>query len=372
MKVLAIAKTLTKGGAASGARNTIRALESAGAEVVALDGFAAQRAGKHRLVRTVERAYERLVHRSDVHCICLARPTFDLQKVCQKYNPDIVQMFDVSGNTISFDDMMSVPVPIVQRMSDFWPYNGAHHYAERRPSNVGLAEWLLRHTVYSGQAQPDLLVAPSHWLASHLPIGPKKVIRNAVAIQEHASPRGELGRPLRLGFIANPVRDPRKGVMSLGPVLDALAADIGPIELHLFGEGSERGVPVGAAVAICPHPAFVKNEIRRVYAQFDILLCPSFQDNSPNVLTEALSFAVPVVAQAGTGMDTYVEANFGALVNFHAGPAEIAAKAIGDLVSRYSAASGAAFEFARQKLSPARIGAEYLAAYEELLQFRVR
>ncbi|WP_435201446.1 glycosyltransferase [Qipengyuania sp. 902] len=372
MKVLAIAKTLAKGGAATGARNTIKALEAAGAEVIQLDGFSAQAAGTRGFVRTAERIYERIAHGADVHCLKLGPPTFDLRDVCRDHRPDIVQLFDISGNTIAFDHLKDTPVPVVQRMSDFWPYNGAHHYSEKPPARGGLEELLLRRTIYSAQGQPDLFVAPSRWLAKRLPVTPTRVIRNAVEQQPGAAKRLGPAQALRFGFIANPIDDPRKGVAALGPVLDTLGETIGPIELHLFGSGSERGLPTGPAVTICSHSAFRKEEIESVYARFDILLCPSLQDNSPNVLTEALSFAVPVVAQSGTGMDTYIEGEFGALVDFRCGSVEDAALGIAQLVSRYNSASAAALKYARECLAPQRIGNEYLAAYTELLETPAR
>lgn len=372
MKVLAIAKTFSKGGAATGARNTLGALAKAGAEVIKLDGFVAQSVGGRGLSRTIERLYERIVHGADVHCLRVGRPTFDLLDLCIEHEPDIIQLFDVSGNTIAFNHLNAVSIPVVQRMSDFWPYNGARHYSENVPTDIGIDEWLLRRTIYSGQAKPNLLVAPSRWLAERLPIGPVRVIRNAVAHQPSASPRSRPFQPLRFGFIANPVHDPRKGVKSLSPILDAVSAAIGPIELHLFGKGSERGIAASSMVKVCSHAAFHKRDIASVYAQFDILLCPSQRDNSPNVLTEALSFAVPVIAQKGTGMDSYVEESFGALVDFHQGPPEPAALEIARLVARYNSASAAALKFAREELAPERIGSEYLRAYTELLDVRLR
>lgn len=370
MKVLAIAKTLTKGGAATGARNTIEALETAGAMVVAMEGFAAQTDIKRRVLRTSERVYERLAHGADVHCLKLGPPTFTLEKLCREHQPDIIQLFDVSGNTIAFDDLNRLDVPVVQRMSDFWPYHGAHHYAVTPPANGALEEWWLKRTIYSGQARPDLLVTPSQWLADQLRIGPTKVIRNAVAKQPAAVPRKAPHNPLRFGFIANPIQDPRKGVAKLAPVLDMVAATVGEIELHLFGNGSARGIVAGPAVTIRKHNGFQKHKIASVYEQFDILLCPSRHDNSPNVLTEALSFGLPVVAQSGTGMDSYVDEHFGALVDFHTGSPVDAALQIAVLLGRYSEASAAALQFARMDLAPEKIGSDYLAAYKKLLQHR--
>jgi glycosyltransferase involved in cell wall biosynthesis len=39
-------------------------------------------------------------------------------------------------------------------------------------------------------------------------------------------------------------------------------------------------------------------------------------ENSGNTITEALSFGVPVIAQNGTGNDTYINENVGALIDY--------------------------------------------------------
>lgn len=367
MKVLAVTKTLSRGGSATGARNTILALQNAGAEVVVLDGDSARSEAAVSFARLAERVYERALHGSYVHCLRLGPALFNLEELCERHRPDIVQLFDLSGNTISFDQLSRLAAPVVQRLSDFWPYNGPDHYAESYPERRSAQRWLLERTIYSGQARPDLLIAPSHWLADRLSVGPTKVIRNAVTPVAGIKSRTGHSTPVRFGFISNPVHDPRKGLHRLGPVLEAFAKRFGPVELHLFGKGSEQGVAFGAQVSVHSHPAFNPKEIGRVYSQFDILLCPSLKDNSPNVVTEALSFAVPVIAQVGTGMDTYVEEPFGALIDFRDSAADAGARAIGRLVADYPAASAAALQFAQKDLSPERIGRQYLSAYSELL-----
>ncbi|MBQ2263754.1 MAG: glycosyltransferase, partial [Loktanella sp.] len=247
MKILLITKTLTKGGAASGARNLLGALRAAGADVAALDGYVAQRPQPVRLLRVIERVYERSLHNPETHCLRLGPPVFDLKRLYAQYKPDIIQLCDVSGNTIRFADIGQLTCPVVHRMSDFWPYHGADHYAEQSPHTPKLADRLLRRTIFDGSVLPHCRVAPSHWLASRLGDDNIKVIRNAVSIPEGLALPTLANGVLRFGFIASQIADPRKGFSALAPFLSAVAARSGKtVQLHAYGwarEGSLANIP---------------------------------------------------------------------------------------------------------------------------------
>lgn len=366
MKVLAIAKTLRKGGAATGASNTINSLRAAGLEVVALGSCETPKGRAMSALRTTERVYERVFHTAETHCLRLGPPVFDLAALCDRHRPDIVQLFDVSGNTISFPRLNDLPCPSVQRLSDFWPYHGSKHYNLAPPDPPSFADRLLRRMIFDGSGEPDAFVAPSQWLAAVLADRQPTVIRNAVTSPTGVTPRDRLGAKIRFGFISNPIDDPRKGLMSVPHVLEAFAAHAGPVALHLFGQGSDQAMKSTNCVEVVAHPPFKRDAVAAVFTNFDILLCPSKLDNSPNVMTEALAHAVPVVAQIGSGMDSYLEPTFGALIDFD-GRVERSAAQIGSLLRAYPAASKAARRFAMAELSPQKIGEEYKALYTALL-----
>jgi glycosyltransferase involved in cell wall biosynthesis len=370
MKVLVVAKSFSKGGAATGARNTLNSLRRAGAAVVALDGYAAQTGRPIGALRTTERIYERLSHGSDTHCLRLGPPVFDLQALCRVHRPDVIQLCDVSGNTIAFEDLKALPCPVVHRLSDFWPYHGARHYNDRPPRSPSFADRVLRWTLFDGTGEPDFFVAPSQWLADRMQRGRVQVIRNAVERVPDIAARPRPAGRLRFGFISNPVQDPRKGLAVVPKALDAVSARTGAVELHLFGKGSDAGVPNTPGLEVIAHPPFGRDTLARVYSCFDILLCPSVLDNSPNVLTEALAHGVPVLAQSGTGMDSYITNEFGALVDFQGSVPSDIADAVERLVSGYADASAAALRYATEFLGPDRIGDQYLSLYNALISGR--
>jgi len=370
MKVLLIAKTLTKGGSATGARNLLIALQSAGMVVTALDAYEHHRNRKYvSFLRLIERIYERIVHNKSTHCMKLGASTFNLRDLYFQYKPDVIQLCDVSANTIHFGDIADVGCPIVHRLSDFWPYHGASHYAESTPKQPSFSDFLLRHLIFDGNNKPDLLVAPSHWLADRLSSENVEVICNAVDIPPQNLNRCKPGGILRLGFISTDIFDERKGIQFLPPFLDAVHRDI---ELHVFGRLSRGKTLLNFSnISVVRHPPFSPNELIQVYNSFDVLLCPSKSDNSPNVLTEAFSFGVPVVAQSGTGMETYVNNYMGALIDFQT-PSDDNIKRFSaileKIISEYELFSNTARNFVQDKLSPHMIGSQYKNLYLNLLR----
>lgn len=373
MRITLLTKSFIKGGSASGASNLASALEAAGAEVIRLDAYAAQKGRAIGLARVAERVFERLLFDAETHCARIAPPVFDLPAVYETYRPDVVQLCDVSGNVIRFSDLTRLPCPVVHRMSDFWPYHGPQHYATAPEGHGGLAQWLYRKTIFSGLPIPDMRIAPSQWLADLLarhapdPTG-IRVIRNAVitphAVQRLQPPAGAL----RFGFISNTILDPRKGFDTLQPNLDALAEHGIDVSLHLHGQLPEAETPKFERVKITNHGPFQRHELPRVFQSFDILLCPSRLDNSPNVLCEALAHGCPVIAQGGTGMDSYLTEKTGALIDFQTQGVKVESfiAACEKIAAAYNSYSKAATTYATIVLSPQAIGSAYLQLYDEL------
>lgn len=373
MKILLLAKTLSKGGAASGARNLLGALEAAGAEVVACAADELTDGKPVRMVRTAERVIERLFFDAETHCLRFGPASCDLGQLYARHKPDIIQICDVSGNTLRFGDIARLPCPIVHRMSDFWPYNGAHHYAEHYPTQPSLADRLLRMTNFDGHCLPDHRVAPSKWLADCLGGGEQiSIIRNAVEVPADMRPRQRNPGTVTFGFISNSVLDPRKGFVDL-PVLLAAHFAQRPdqkIILQVFGKAKAADLPAIPGVELRLNAPFGKDDLDRVYGSFDILLCPSVRDNSPNVVTEALARGVPVIARAGTGIDSYVTERTGYLVDFSRSKVETIgafSRAVNAICSDPTAFSMAARDYARQELLPKVIGARYLDLYRMLI-----
>jgi len=261
---------------------------------------------------------------------------------------------------------------MVHRLSDLWPYHGPCHYDECSLKRRGFTTWLFRTTCYSGEWLPQARVAPSAWLAKQLTpnrCSPVRVIPNAVPIPSQLEVRPP-GPTLRLGFIALKPFEPRKGLSSLVAALAKLPQAGPRLELHVFGAAGRSRPPTIPRVQLVMHDRFAPCEIGEVCRRFDVLICPSRHDNSPNVVTEALAHGRPVIAQEGLGMSTYLTPEVGALLDFHGNPvtaAEALAKAIQTILGDYLGYSSRAAAHARAHFAPAVIGARYRELYTELL-----
>lgn len=375
MKVVLITKSFSKGGSASGATNLACALEEAGIEVVRFDAYDAQKRTLRGVARTAERILERIFFDPEVHCMCLGPPTFDLPALVAEHRPDVVQLCDVSGNVIAFSDITRVRCPVVHRMSDFWPYHGPRHYSLSPREGPAAAWWMLRRTVFSGDHLPSARVAPSTWLADVLAhsagsVRGIRVIRNAVAIP-HAPVKAQLlPGVLRFGFISNRVLDPRKGFVTILPRLVSLAAKGKKVALHLYGGIGGGELPRVPEIELISHGRFERSEIAGVFDTFDVLLCPSKLDNSPNAVCEALAHGRPVIAQSGSGIASYLDESTGALIDFQSDSPHalcLFERAADHIFSNYADYSSRAAAYVARNLAPRAIGLMYRDLYSELL-----
>ena len=266
MKVLLVARSFTRGGAATGAATLGLALEAAGLDVVRVSAD-----GAKPVWRTTERVIERALFDAETHCLTVGPPSIDLAAKIAEHRPDIVQLCDISANTISTEALASTDVPTVHRMSDLWPYHGPQHYAETAGSAPRLAQSFFKAGSFGGFT-PTARVAPSKWLAETVSGTRPHIIPNAVVSDKGLRPKALRDQPLRLGFISGKLTDPRKGLARLERVMDTLPQ--GLATLHTYGAGKP--------------PAFVRDNAgpfekanrTRVYRDIDVLICPSAQDLS--------------------------------------------------------------------------------------------
>ncbi len=355
MKVLLVARSFTRGGAATGAANLGMALDAAGLEVVRISAD-----DQPSRLRTIERVIERVLFDAETHCVRLGAPSIDLSAEVTRHAPDVVQLCDVSANTIDVRKVAALAPPTVHRMSDFWPYHGPAHYAGAPGSGTGLARRLFAMGGYASFA-PTARVAPSDWLADKVEGVRPHVIPNAVADVPSAAPRELKEGPVRLGFISGKLNDPRKGLNRLLSAVQALPPDLAVLHCYGAGKVAERSGQV------LNKGRFDKADRARVYEEIDILICPSRLDNSPNTVTEALSHGVPVIGQTGTGMESYIRDDHGVLLDFWGRTGPDLQGAISKITARYNAFSEAALKRARSEFAPATVGQAYEKLYERLL-----
>ncbi len=166
------------------------------------------------------------------------------------------------------------------------------------------------------------LVAPSRWLAAaveaatlgHVQV---RVIPNGVDIATFApspAPQVERGRPTLL-FIANHIRDTRKGGAYLADIRRWLEATNRRLDLSLVGSGGRVGevVEQGALTLRYLGRFDDRVELAAAYRSAEGLLMPTHADNFPLAMLEAMACGRPVFAFDVGGIAEAVDESCGAV-----------------------------------------------------------
>ena len=122
LKVILISRSFRFGGSAVGSKNLSIALKNCGVNIIEIDGFEYLRKNIFLyFIRYLERTLETLVCGKECHFLRLAPYTFNLKNLISLYKPDVIQFCDISHNTIDPIIPKNLDIPVVHRLSDFWP-----------------------------------------------------------------------------------------------------------------------------------------------------------------------------------------------------------------------------------------------------------
>ncbi len=155
-----------------------------------------------------------------------------------------------------------------------------------------------------------ILVSPSQWLAemTHIVFPDVRVqhLFNCVGsdfFSDKASrrKRESTKENIKIGFSSVDLNNPYKGLDVLLEAFRLLPADkLERYELMLFGVGRIHNPP--SNLRIRNFGLIVGEELQREMLNLDVLVVPSAQDNSPNVVIEAISLGIPVVGSDSGGI----------------------------------------------------------------------
>ncbi len=254
-----------------------------------------------------------------------------------RFKPRLVHLHWLGAGVASLDELARIDAPVIWTLHDAWPFTGGCHYTgtcsgyQRHcgacpqlgsvdADDLSHIVWQRKQAVYKKIA--PVIVAPSHWLAkiagqSSLLAGRRiEVIANGLDLAlfkpaDRDRARAHFGLPTNetiLLFGAHQLTDPRKG----GDLLQAALERIDfPCRLVTFGSGKLLLASTKYVTVQALPPVDDDAELALLYSAADVFVCPSREDNLPNMVAEALACATPCVAFAINGIPEMInhEAN---------------------------------------------------------------
>lgn len=211
--------------------------------------------------------------------------------------------------------------PLVWTFHDMNPLMGVFHYT----TDIGQADKKLKvldalfrsHKARQYRSINKLtVVSPSEWLkqaalqSTMFPQDSFMRIANPISFQYKTEVKDVFSNDHKALCIAHDLRIPRKGMHLLQEALNSIHISI---DLSTLGKGelncTNPKIHVNALGA-----AKSPEEIMECYANSDVLILPSIEDNLPNTMLEALSVGTPVVAFNTGGMAETIKPGFNGLL----------------------------------------------------------
>ena len=203
--------------------------------------------------------------------------------------------------------------PIVWTLHDTNPTQGAWHYTpvedeinEKRTKWEQHAYRVKETALREVDPRRLIFVGPSKWMVDqcknsalinrfesiHIPYGLDTTVFSPIDTSTAKKALGIDPSQKVIGFIADSISDPRKGIAALQQALCALEGKMAPILLTV-GSSSET---LAESNQINLGPLRDDRLLRLFYSACDVFICPSRQDNLPNTVLESMACQTPVIA----------------------------------------------------------------------------
>lgn len=201
------------------------------------------------------------------------------------------------------------------------------------------------------------------------PVGPQFVASEPPSV---SPPSGD-SRPSYRAVLVGRLTE-EKGVRELLTAADALGHDKNfAIEWHIVGDGPmKKSIRARAAIKTdSPSPPIVlhglcdKDRVARIITGSHFLVLPSYGENCPLAICEALSIGRPVIGTRGTGCEELIDNENGELCDV--GSAESLVGAVRRLIARYNNLDSQAIaDCGGRRFSAAAVAAQYAGVYRRI------
>ncbi|MDG1302302.1 MAG: glycosyltransferase [Opitutae bacterium] len=203
--------------------------------------------------------------------------------------------------------------PVVWTLHDINPMQGAWHYAPLREEVTNernrwdqYAYKIKEAALNAVDSSKLVFVAPSKWMLEqckssqltrkfesfHIPYGLDTDLFSSLETSTAKKALNIDPKRKVIGFIADSISDPRKGITELTKALQAIGDTDAPLLLTV---GVSDDAPAGNNRI---NLGSIREDrlLRIFYSACDAFICPSLQDNLPNTVLEAMACNTPVIA----------------------------------------------------------------------------
>lgn len=271
------------------------------------------------------------------------KATKDFLKWVEEYDPDIIHLHNIHGYYINikllFEYLKKSGKPIVWTLHDCWAFTGhCAHYTfagcgkwktgcskcpikKEYPSSFVIdnskRNYKIKKDLFGGLK--DLyLVTPSEWLKnevkqSFLKEYPVKVFNNGINLETFKPIKNKFRQQYNLENkfillgVAN-IWSKRKGIddfINLSTVLDK--------KYQIVLVGDIRDVKLPDNIIHIPHTNNIQ-ELAEIYADADVFVNPTYEDNFPTTNLESLACGTPVITYKVGGSPEAIDENNGCIV----------------------------------------------------------
>jgi glycosyltransferase involved in cell wall biosynthesis len=255
-------------------------------------------------------------------------------KAIKRSNPDVINIHSMYNlvNHNSIKRLSYLGYPLVLTLHDQRAFTGGCHYSKSchnystgcrscpQANIIGKQIVKKMHQKQKkalSQVSHLTVVAPSTWLvrlsknSEILGRYPSLVINNPIPLNGKANLNKAISK--KIGFIATDLNNPLKNLSSLLQALKALDYPQQNLELLLIGKGEIN--TQFSNIKVTKMPKLSESQIVQTISSLDLLVVPSFEDNSPNVIGEALMNGTKVIGANTGGIPELLDDDLNLLFN---------------------------------------------------------